>query len=294
MKKRKFYFNEIVVILILNLFFLGCSSTDDSNDPEPVPEIAEIIMEIPVNSDIDWNKAELVWNEEFNGSTILEDIWAFESKNTTNPDISDQLQNYREENVELKGGTLKIYAKKEAGVYTSARLSSKYAFKYGRIEISVKLPEQEKKGIWAKLALIGNNENIVGWPKCGEIDIMEYFSYKPNETYINVHSSDNNAMNGTLISANNDLETAEEEFHAYGILWTDKYIKFYMDDSDNIIYTLNRPSSPTEGNWPFDQPFYLLTDMVIGGKFAGAEGVDDSLFPAVMEIDYIRVYHAVK
>ncbi len=290
MKKSKFYFNEIVGVLILNLFLLGCSSTDDSSEPEPVPERTKITMEIPINSDVDWSNVELVWSEEFN-STILDDIWVFEPKNTNNLDIADQLQIYREENVRVSGGTLKIYAKKEAGVYTSARLSGKYAFKYGRIEISAKLPEQEKKGIWAQLALIGDNENTVGWPQCGEIDIMEYLSYKPNETGINVHSSANNSMNGTLISANNDIESAEEEFHAYGILWTDKYIKFYIDDPANIIYTLNRPSSPTEANWPFDKPFYLLTDMVIGGKYGGAEGVDDSLFPAIMEIDYIRVYH---
>jgi beta-glucanase (GH16 family) len=293
MKKGKFYFNEIVAVLILNLFLLGCSSNDDSS--EPVPERTQIIMETPINSEIiDWNKAELVWNEEFNESTILEDIWAFEGKNTTNPEVVDQLQDYREENVSLSGGTLKIFAKKEAGIYTSARLTSKFSFQYGRIEISVKLPEQEKPGIWAKLALIGDNINVVGWPRCGEVDMLEYFSHNPNQTNIYVHSSVNNTNNGTLISANSYLESAEEEFHAYGVLWTDKYIKFYIDDPDNIIYTFNQPASPTEGNWPFDQPFFLLIDMVIGGKHAGSEGVDDSLFPAVMEIKYIRVYHAVE
>lgn len=292
MKKNKFYLNGIAVALTLNLFLVGCSSTDESE--EPVPERTKITMDTPINSetDINWNKAELVWNEEFNGSKTLEDIWALEPKNTFNPDIADQLQDYREDNVRLSGGTIKIYAKKESGVYTSARLSSNYSFQYGRIEISAKLPEQEKKGIWAKLALIGENENTVGWPQCGEIDFMEYFSYKPNETFINVHSGANNVMNGTLISANNPLESVEEEFHAYGILWTDKYIKFYIDNPDNIIYTLNRPSPATEANWPFDNHFYLLADMVIGGKYAGAEGVDDSLFPAIMEIDYIRVYHS--
>ena len=291
MKKSKFYINEIVVVTILNLFFLGCTSTDESSDPEPTQERTKISMVTPGNSDVDWNNVKMVWNEEFNESAILEDIWVFESKNRNNPDIADQLQNYRDKNVSLNGGTLRIEAKKESGIYTSGRLSSKYAFKYGRIEISAKLPEREKPGIWAKLALIGDNSNIVGCPQCGEIDIMEYFSFKPNQTSITLHSSANNFMNGTLISANNYLETVEEEFHAYGILWTDKYIKFYIDYPDNIIYTFNKPSSPTEENWPFDGPFYLLVDMVIGGKYGGAEGVDDTLFPAIMELNYIRVYH---
>ena len=290
MKKRHFYVTEFVLAVTLNFFLLGCS-TDDPQDSESIQKRTIITMEPSVNSDIDWNDVELVWNEEFMKSTILDDIWVYEPKNTANPDVVDQLQIYREENVALSGGTLKISATKEAGIYASARLNSKYAFKFGRIEISAKLPEQEKKGIWAKLGLIGNNENIVGWPQSGEIDIMEYFSYNPNKIFINIHSSANNDKNGTLISANYHLESVEEEFHAYGILWTEKYIKFYLDDPDNIIYTLNRPPSPTEENWPFDKPFYLLVDMVIGGKYAGAEGVDDSLFPAIMEIDYIRVYH---
>jgi beta-glucanase (GH16 family) len=291
MKKSKTYFNVVVIVLILNLFLLGCSTTDDSTEPEIIPERTKITMEISGNSDIDWNNVDLVWSEEFK-STLLDNIWVFEPKNNTNSDVADQLQNYREENVRVSGGILKIYAEKNAEVYTSARLSGRYAFKYGRIEISAKLPEQEKEGIWSKLALIGDNENIVGWPQCGEIDILEYFSYMPNETYINLHSGANNSMNGTLISANNHLESAEEEFHAYGILWTDMYIKFYIDDPDNIVYSINRPSSPTDANWPYDKPFYLLVDMVIGGKYGGVEGVDDSLFPAIMEIDYIRVYHA--
>lgn len=291
MKKSKFYFKEIAVAIISIFVLAGCSSDDDSKDPDPVQDRTKITMDIPDNGEIDWNNVKMVWNEEFNSTANLDDIWVFESRNTTNPDIADQLQDYRKENAMLSGGTMKLSAIKKDGIYTSARLNGKYAYKYGRIEISAKLPEQEKEGIWAKLALIGENVNIVGWPKAGEIDIMEYFSFMPNQTFINVHTKVNNAENGTLISANNQLESVEEEFHAYGILWTDTYIKFYVDEPDNIIHTLNRPSTPTEENWPFDQHYYLLVDMVIGGRYAGAQGVDDSLFPAIMELDYIRVYH---
>ena len=291
MKLNKFYFNRILVVTLITLLLAGCSSTDDSTDSEPVLERTKITMEPTGNVDVDWETATMVWNEEFNETTVLDDIWVFESKNTTNPDVADQLQVYRKENVSLSGGTMKITAKKKAAVYTSARINSKYAFKYGRIEIGAKLPEQEKNGIWAKLVLIGDNEATVGWPQCGEIDIMEYFSHKANEFNNNIHSAANNAFDGSLISANHNLETVEEEFHAYGILWTDRYIKFYVDDPGNILYTFNRPSSPNDNNWPFDKPFYLLVDMVVGGKYIGDNGVDDTLFPAVMEIDYIRVYH---
>src|SRR5690606_1231073 len=164
----------------------------------------------------------------------MDDIWDYETGDFSNPNMGDGIQVYRKENVELSGGTMKIFAKEKNGVYTSARLSGKKAFKYGRIEIGAKLPAQETKGLWAKLALIGNNIDNVGWPMSGEIDIMEYFSNSPDNIYHYIHSSTYNSANGTLISANSPLESAEEEFHAYGILWTDKYIKFYIDNPNNI------------------------------------------------------------
>ena len=287
----KFNFNQMVTVLLFNAFLLGSCSKDESDDTETVSERPKITMEMPDDGNIDWKNVKMVWNEEFNESAKLGEIWNFEAKNTTNPDVSDQLQNYQSKNAKLSGGKLKINAEYNNGIYTSARLNSKYAFKYGRIEISAKLPGNEKKGLWAKLALFGENVNSVGWPDAGEIDIMEYFSYKPNETVITVHSATNNSSNGTLITSNNYLESVEEQFHAYGLLWTDKYIKFYIDDTDNIIHTLYRPSSPTESNWPFDKHFYLLIDLVIGGRHAGAQGIDNSLFPATFELDYVRVYH---
>ncbi len=257
-------------------------------------------MEItPQNNDTDynWNNAKLVWSQDFDEPYLLDDDWVFEGNNNNNPDVADQLQIYTKKNVKVSDGTLKIFARKigegqSKGDYASSRISGKFAFKYGRIEIGAKLPSGGKSGIWAQLALIGENEDTVGWPKSGEIDIMEYFSYKPNETSITVHTAANNANNNNLISASSALETAEEEFHAYGILWTNNYIKFYIDDPDNIIYVLDRPSDANDANWPFDQPFYLITGMAVGGQYTGPEGVDDSMFPAVMEIEYIRVYHA--
>ena len=293
MKINKFYLDQFIVVILFSILLLGCDANEGPGNPgpEPVKERTKITMASPGDDNVDWSNVKIAWSEEFNNSGGVNNIWNFEARNTTNPDIADQLQVYSEDNVSISDGKLKITAKKESGIYSAARVNGKYAFKYGRIEVSAKLPEQEKSGIWAKLALIGDNVDAVGWPRSGEIDFMEYFSYKPNKTYINVHSGENNVMNGTLISASHSLETVEEHFHAYGILWTDKYLKFYVDDPTNIIYTLNQPASPNQENWPFNEHFYLLIDLVIGGKYAGAEGVDDSLFPATLEIDYIRLYH---
>ncbi len=143
---------------------------------------------------------------------------------------ADQLQTYSKKNVEISNGTLKIYARKVGegqakGDYTSARINSKYAFQYGRIEVNAKLPAAEKSGLWAKISLIGSNIDLVGDPLSGEINLMEYLSYRPNEIYIIVHSSANNSNDDSLIVENKELETAEEEFHIYGLLWTNKYLK---------------------------------------------------------------------
>jgi len=288
MKKKKFYFKQILGFLTLSIFLTGCSS-DDSGDSETIEKRTVITMQPPANGEVNWNDVKMVWNEEFSDPSKLNDIWTFETNNNTNPG-TDGVQVYREENAVIREGLLKIYATEKEGIYTSARISSKYAFKYGRIEISAKLPKKETKGIWAKIALIGDNIDTEGWPNSGEIDIMEYFTNTPNTIFNYIHSSANNNANGTLISSDSYVESVDEEFHAYGILWTDKYIKFYIDSPDNITYTFLRPAAPTEENWPFDKPFYLLTGLVIGGQYGGS-GVDPSLFPATMEIEYIRVYH---
>ncbi len=285
--------NSFAAGFLLLFFIVGCSKSDDDDSGF---KRTEVVMENPNDvRDMDWNNVDVVWSEDFGQSKLSDTNWSVLTNNS-NPDTADQWQNYREENTEVSRGNLKIRAKKEGagqkkGDYSSSRISSDFAFKYGRIEIMAKLPKGEKKGIWAKLSMIGNNENQVGWPYCGEIDLMEYLSYRPNETYITVHSSANNSAKGTLITSPIDLESAKEQFHAYGLLWTENYLKFYIDSPDNITFTMNRPPSPTKENWPFDQPFYLLADLVVGGKYGGAEGVDDTMFPADLEIDYIRVYH---
>jgi len=299
---KKNMLKEILLSSVLGFLLIGCSSEeDDSKDDNPNDARTSIIMEIPNGIDLnnyDWNDANLVSSQNFDTSYLIDENWVFENNyDNTNPDVAGQLQIYTKKNVSVSGGKLKITASKIGEGqgkedYASSRISGKFAYQYGRIEISAKLPKGEKSGIWAQLALIGENENIVGWPACGEIDLMEYFSHRPNETNITVHSANNNAQNGNLISANLSLDTAEEEFHAYGILWTNNFIKFYIDNPNNIVYTLDKPVNATTSNWPFDQPFYLLAGIAVGGQYVGSEGVDDSIFPAVMEMEYIRVYHA--
>jgi len=294
MKIMTWYYMFIWVLI------LGCSSSSDTESdiviaPEPNPEDTETIN-LPDPNDPDyWDSAELVWSDEFEGNTLSNENWIFETGG--NGWGNNEQQVYMADgNTQVSDGTLKITARRNTdntieGAFTSARINSRKSFKYGRMEIRAKMPEHKGNGTWPALWMLGSNINSVGWPACGEIDIMEYVSFKPNKTHFSIHTTANNHMNGTEITSGEvDLETIEEEFHNFGILWSSKYIKFYIDDVDNVKFIFNRPTASNVDSWPFSNEFYFLLNIAVGGTWGGLEGVDTSIFPATMEVDYIRVY----
>lgn len=284
---------EYLVSVFISLFLLGCGK-DSAFGQEPAGIDNETSLELKdVFAPDYWDNAVLVWSDEFEGDDLSKEYWAFETG--FHGWGNNELQNYVEnDNVEVSGGTLKIIAKKEgieSSNYTSTRLNSKETFRYGKIEIRAKLPDHKGNGLWPALWMLGSNIENVGWPACGEIDIMEYVSFDPNKVHFSVHSTANNHVNGTQITSGPiDLKTIEEEFHIYGLLWTDRYLKFYIDDPENVQLNFIRPSPTTAENWPFNKPFYFLMNIAVGGNWGGLEGVDDTIFPAVMEVDYVRVY----
>ncbi|MEX0721881.1 MAG: glycoside hydrolase family 16 protein [Balneolaceae bacterium] len=200
-------------------------------------------------------------------------------------------------NSTISNGQLHITAKLEGegqnvGDYTSSRLNSQKSFTYGRMEIRAKIPDYAGKGLWPAIWMLGENiRHGEGWPDSGEIDIMEYVSYNPDSVVVSIHSLANNHKDKTQISSGfTALPTIEEEFHNYGILWEEESLKFYIDDIDNILLTFNRPEDYNRENWPFDKPHFFLLNMAVGGDWGGVEGVDDSIFPATFDIDYVRVW----
>jgi len=237
------------------------------------------------------NKYKLVWADEFDGDKVNLENWSFVIWETGK--VNNEWQKYVEnsENFKVENGKLHITATKtgenEKGGYTSTRLSSqrKKEFKYGRIEFRAKM--MNGKGTWPALWMLGSNHDEVGWPLCGEIDVMEYVGYQPNITHSNVHMKDDYGYTNNKASLN--LKTAEEEFHNYGITWTKDKIQFYIDSPDNIKNTYS-PSDKTAKNWPYDQPFYLIMNFAVGGVWGGKEGVDGTIWPQTMEVDYVRVY----
>ncbi len=247
-----------------------------------------------------FNQFELVWSDEFDGTTVDENKWVHETG--MHGWGNNEWQNYTSgENASVDNGLLSITAKlirdgQQVGDYTSSRLNSTQDFTYGKFEIRAKMPEDKGPGIWPAIWMLGRSiQNGTGWPLCGELDIMEYVSFDPNHVSCSIHTESNNHAAGNPIGSGHvTLETAEEEFHVYGLLWTKRWLKFYRDDVDNVFLTYNRPTEYNKSNWPFDDPFYILLNMAVGGNYGGVMGVDDSIFPATMEVDYVRVYQYVQ
>ena len=236
----------------------------------------------------------LVWSDEFDGTSVDRKNWKFETGATGWG--NNEWQNYTSgANAEVSEGTLKIIAKKigsgqKIGDYTSTRMISAglQEFKYGIFEIRAKMPEHKGNGLWPAIWMLGANFfSGTPWPDCGEIDILEYVSHDPNVAHSALHNGD--SYGDTQYKADAVLATIEEEFHNYGIIWTENSIKFYLDKTDNIIYTYD-PSTKNAANWPYDKPFFFLLNIAVGGNWGGVQGVDDTIFPATMEIDYVRVY----
>jgi beta-glucanase (GH16 family) len=122
------------------------------------------------------------------------------------------------------------------------------------------------------------------------MDIMEYVGYQPNTVHSYVHTTAGHGGGGSGSSMT--LETCEEEFHTYGLIWDEEALIFYVDTPDNIVHTY-APEVKTNENWPFNQPAFFLLNVAVGGSWGGAQGIDNSIFPQSMEVDYVRVYQKV-
>ena len=228
----------------------------------------------------------LVWEDEFDGTTLNLNNWSFELGDGC-PNLcgwgNNELQSYTDQNHRLEDGMLIISAKEESN-YTSTRIltKGKQEFTYGRIETRVKVPTGA--GLWPAFWALGADIDTNSWPDCGEIDIMEYVGKNPGRVFTSVHtrSSHGNTINTKTTSAPN----IEDDFHVFAIDWTESYIDFYLDE--NRVYRYAAQIQTAE-NWPFNKSFFLLINLAVGGNFGGpvANSVE---FPKEYFIDYVRVY----
>ena len=235
-------------------------------------------------------------------------IWADEFDYTGAPDPSkwgydiggngwgnNELQYYTNstDNAHVENGKLIITAKREnysGKEYTSARLITKGKgdFLFGRFEIKAKLPAG--KGTWPATWMLPTDWAYGGWPKSGEIDIMEHVGYDPNVVHISTHTEAYNHIKNTQKTATRTVENAMTEFHIYRVDWTPYAVRGYIDGVQ-IFEHANEGKGFT--TYPFDRKFHLLLNIAVGGNWGGVQGVDTSVFPASMEVDYVRVYKMI-
>ena len=227
-----------------------------------------------------WN---LVWSDEFNGTTIDPANWIFETGGSGWG--NNELENYtnRPVNATVSGGNLLIIAKKEnygGNNYTSARMKTQglHSWTYGKIEARLKFPSG--KGYWPAFWMLGDTISTSGWPQCGEIDIMEH---------INTDTTIEGTMhwyNGGAASYGLKTSWKDNQFHTYSVEWNASFIGWFMDGvqymQGNIAANINNTNA-------FHRPFFILLNLAVGGTWPGSPDAT-TLFPDTLFVDYVRVY----
>lgn len=235
----------------------------------------------------------LIWQDEFNTEGFPNPkkwdfdhggkgvVWNYEKQYYT----KNRLKNAR-----VEKGNLIIEAHKEkyeGSHYTSARLHTKNKLKlqYGIIEVRAKLPKG--LGTWPAIWMLSDDRNTGKYDNDGEIDIMEHVGYDQGKVHASVHTTNYNGRKTFQATDTLVVNDVSEEYHVYKVDWSPKKIEFYIDNKKYLTY-----ENPTYGKetWPFDRPYHLLLNIAVGGTWGGLKGIDDSIFPQRMYIDYVRIY----
>jgi len=232
----------------------------------------------------------MVWHDEFSEQQLNEDDWNYEIGGGGWG--NNELENYtaRSQNSFLSSGNLIIEARKEdyeGNNYTSARITTKdkKEFTYGRIDIRAKLPVD--KGMWPALWMLGNDISSVGWPKCGEIDIMELVGQNPRQVVGSLHWQKADGSEGTYNNAHNlSSGNFSDQFHVFSLIWSHDSLKVEVDD---IPYTKASRQDLSDGPYPFDNSFFFIFNVAVGGNWPGSPDNTTS-FPQRMFVDYVRVF----
>ena len=282
---------HIYTLLISTFVFVSCSETNTNNNEDsmkPTPD--------------EW---QLVWSDEFDSDVIDEEKW---NKLLWRPGwVNNELQAYTAEtnNIFIENGNLVLQALYQPGYtgtdyqgngyttdYTSGRLNTagKAEWSYGRFEIRAKLPEGV--GSWPAIWMLGSSISSIGWPACGEIDIMEHVGFDEGNIHASIHTTAYNHILGTQKTAHINVPTATDSFHVYTLEWTANYMYFMVDDQP--LHFVYNDSENDVDKWPFDQSAYLILNLAVGGDWGGAQGVDNSSFPMSMLVDYVRIYESTE
>jgi beta-glucanase (GH16 family) len=280
------------MLYIVTYFFMLAITSFCSRPDEPKPYVSQ--PKAP--QDLNWKfETTPIWVDEFSTAGQPDQTkWGYDIGGTGWGNNELQYYTNSTSNANVSDGTLKIVARKEnkeGKEYTSARLVSKNKgdFLYGRFEIKAKLPTG--KGTWPAIWMLPTDWAYGGWPKSGEIDIMEHVGYDQNTVHITVHTEAYNHSKNTQKGKTKVVETASTAFHLYRVDWTPYAIRGYIDDQPVFEFINEGKGSDV---WPFDKRFHLLMNIAVGGNWGGAQGVDPNVYPQTMEIDYVRVYKMIE
>jgi beta-glucanase (GH16 family) len=241
----------------------------------------------------------LVWGDEFNGgngSGPDKSKWVIETGGNGWGNHELEYYTNRVENVAMQDGKLVITARREGysdsmGVFrgfTSARIKTagKFSQRYGRFEARIKIPRGQ--GLWPAFWMLGEDMRKVGWPQCGEIDIMENVGNEPGTVHGSLHAPGFGEKGVTSAYTAPDGKVLADDFHLYAAEWEPQAVRFYVDDT---LYATKTPADvPAGGKWVFDHPFFLLLNVAVGGDWPGEPDVQHTKFPQTMLVDYVRVY----
>jgi beta-glucanase (GH16 family) len=274
----------VLILLATPLLLISCGS---AYSPPPPP---------PPSSGYT-----LVWSDEFNGadgSSPDSSKWTYDTggKGWGNSEL--ECYTNLAQNAQMKGGNLVITAMNQPGYacndgtfrdYTSARLKTQGLFSqaYGRFEARIRIPKGQ--GMWPAFWMLGNNVTSVGWPTCGEVDIMENIGREPGTVHGSLHgpSTVSNTSDATAPFSLPAGQSFSDDFHLYAVEWEPGTVRFYVDS--NLYSTFTQAQWPAGGTWAFDHPFFVILNVAVGGTWPGSPDAT-TVFPQQMLVDYVRVY----
>lgn len=237
---------------------------------------------------------QLVWEDNFDGAAGVSpdsSKWVYDI-GTDWGNAQLEYDTDRPENVSMDGeGNLAIISRKESfagSAFTSARITTagKFDHTFGRYEARIKMPWGP--GIWPAFWLLGSDISSVGWPQCGEIDVMEYRGQEPNIIHGSIHGPGYSGGNAVTKSFGFEADRFDNDFHIFAIEWGEDFIDFFVDD--NLYQRIEPEDAP--GDWVYDHDFHIILNVAVGGNYVGFP-TDDTNFPQTMLVDYVRVYDQV-
>jgi beta-glucanase (GH16 family) len=285
-------FRGVLVMLIACFVFVVLDACRSATMPvkDPITTLKEPIHTAtpgpaPIPEPHDWK---LIWHDEFDSPAIDRHSWTFDIGGDGWGNNESEFYTDRPENARLEDGFLILEARKEdygGSEYTSARLKTQglQAWTYGRIEARLKVPFGQ--GIWPAFWMLGTDIDDVGWPMCGEIDIMEHVGFEPTRVYGTLHGPGYSGAHGVGGKYTLATGTISDSFHTFAVEWEAEAIRWYIDDT---LY-LSKTSADVAGRWVYDHNFFIILNVAVGGKWPGYPN-KTTQFPQRMYVDYVRVY----